>query len=170
MQRYCSELTEKLLKSLDKEYNVSKAECGVSRRDAPRRLRVRTRKRLSGHSRSPVRGLAAACTSDVRECPLRCPCVRVVAWRPRRPRVYECRRCRCRRRRRRRHSCGRPRRRRVVPVVVSSLSFARVYMTDTMMIRPLRTTPPPSLPPLAPTLARAPPSVRAGGESERARG
>lgn len=24
MQRYCSELTEKLLKSLDKEYNVSK--------------------------------------------------------------------------------------------------------------------------------------------------
>lgn len=41
MQRYCSELTEKLLKSLDKEYNVSKAEgcCAVlySRREMPHR-------------------------------------------------------------------------------------------------------------------------------------
>jgi len=71
MQRNCSELNEKLLKSLDKEYNVSKAECGVSRWDAPRRLRVRTRKRLSGHSRSPVRRVAA-CTSSVRECSVVC--------------------------------------------------------------------------------------------------
>lgn len=64
MQRYCSELTEKLLKSIDKEYNVSTNL--VSQRDLPRRLHVRTRKRLSGHSRSPVRRVAA-CTSSVRE-------------------------------------------------------------------------------------------------------
>lgn len=49
-------------------------------------------------------------------------------------------------------------------------------MTDTDDNPPVTydTLRPPSLPPLAPpfarTLARAPPSVRAGGESERARG
>lgn len=54
--------------------------CVAARCTAPSPC-VRTRKRLSGHSRSPVRGLAAACTSDVRECPLTCArvCVRAVS-------------------------------------------------------------------------------------------
>lgn len=43
MQRSCSELTEKLLKSLDKEYNVSKAECGVSRGEMHRAVSVSVR-------------------------------------------------------------------------------------------------------------------------------
>lgn len=104
--------------------------------------------------------------------PATCQCVRVVAWRPRRSRVYECRR---RHRRGYGSPADRPRRRR--DAARRTFHSPRVYdgyddnpsvTYDTLLLPSLRRLP--LARSLARTLARARPSVRTGGESERARG
>lgn len=76
MQKYCSELTERLLKSLDKEYNVSKAEYGASRGEMHRAVSVSVR--ANGYRATldpPYAVLLPMCQWRARECLAACLCV-----------------------------------------------------------------------------------------------
>lgn len=66
MQKYCTELTEKLLKSLDKEYNVSS---GKKARRAARPYVQTTTMLLSRSTRAPS---VPVCSPPVRECASAC--------------------------------------------------------------------------------------------------
>lgn len=93
MQRYCSELSEKLLKSLDKEYNVSKAV--VCRGEMHRAVSVSVRANGYRATLDPpcavLLPVPVTCAREPRLCVLMCVCGSVAAATAA-ARVYECRR------------------------------------------------------------------------------